>query len=340
MFSQNNLIVGANAVFSLALIFGLIGLVIFLMNRRRGNRLDRLLAQNAELLRGGASGAAGEDAVRDCVTRILTAMKVAFWLPSSDGFKDVVLPPTAPGQYSRELDFLVVCEFGIYVFEVKHWPGRIGRHDNNTLEISYESGSANQRPDPLKKTVSKARELCHDLPGNAPWRALVVFSHHNSTLAIEMPEEYVLLRDLHYFFRLERDRAATHALNPAEISATLLSRIDQRPDAKHWHLMALPPNNADIAEYQKNDREISVLKAGPSRRARWWFAACFLSAAGLTFANKYVASSVAAPAASVAAVAPAAEKPKPHAKHAKPATNKLGRLRAAYKNVTYSPSFR
>ncbi|MHB8950370.1 MAG: nuclease-related domain-containing protein [Rhodoferax sp.] len=101
---------------------------------------------------------------------ILTDMGIPFWLPRHNGVENSVLLPTAPGRLSREIDCLVVCPFGVYVLEVKHWALHISDHeDSSKLKVQRLSGqSESARSAPLHKTISKARELCLNLPRDLP----------------------------------------------------------------------------------------------------------------------------------------------------------------------------
>lgn len=284
----------------------LVSLALFRLNRQRSAaavqanravqaRLNDLICANAQTLRQGSEG---EAAVEQAVVSILTDMGVPFWLPRHNGVENSVLLPTAPGRLSREIDCLVVCPFGVYVIEVKHWALQIGAHeDPSKLKVQRPSGqSESARSAPLYKTISKARELCLNLPRDLPWRALVVFSNPAGSLDAKLAADYVSIADLRHFFRQERDRAQK-VFSPVEIGERLLGKFDRRVDAKHRHMMALPAlgkdghENADIARYQRNDREIKQLQSKPAAsytpryRARWWLAVGCLFLSGATWAH-------------------------------------------------------
>lgn len=238
--------------------------------------------QISNLLRGNEKGEAGEIIAEQAVEKVLRSIGTWFTTNKAQGFESAVLLPTGKGTYSSELDILLATTFGVYVIEVKNWPGRWSGGSDGMLHVDYGDGSRHDpRKDPLKKTVGKLQRIMKNVPMNIVGKGIVINTDPQGSFDHNLGANYIHVRDLENFFRHEYsqndvfdDKASIDALE-----RSVFKGLDGSPTAKHDHLMRHPPEG-DVATYQNLVRKHEALAANRARpkstreiRANNWFAA-------------------------------------------------------------------
>jgi hypothetical protein len=238
--------------------------------------------QIANILRGNEKGEAGEVIAEQAVEKVLRSIGTWFTTNKAQGFESAVLLPTGKGTYSSELDMLLATTFGVYVIEVKNWPGRWSRGSDGMLHVDYGDGSRHApRKDPLKKTVGKLQRIMRNVPMNIAGKGIVINTDPQGSFDHNLGANYIHVRDLENFFRHEYsqndvfdDKASIDALEKS-----VFKGLDGSPTAKHDHMMRHPPEG-DAATYQNLVRKHEALavnrstpKSAREIRANNWFAA-------------------------------------------------------------------
>lgn len=278
-------------------------------NQAAATKLASLQNTNAYIRTGGV-GKKGEDVLRECVTCILTELGVKFCTQLHPERSDAVLLPRGNSIYSKEIDLLLVTEFGVYMFEVKNWAGAWSRSSQTgQLDVTYPNGTTGRREDPLSKTLGKLNDIREGLSGHPVSKAIVVNTSSSGSFDQKLSSEYLHVDDLAYFFRSERDRNPVIA-NFTALRWDVLSQLDGSPNAKHDHLMRLSRDTDNVREYQQNHVLIQQLIRRPKlaypapRIVRGWVVCALLS-----FTCAYVVHALTPPAASSVAQANATSVP-------------------------------
>lgn len=118
-----------------------------------------------------ARGYAGEDIVFDELQRVMEHdSRYRFW-------PNVYLPEKSSGE-TKEIDFLVVSPFGMFVIEVKNWTGTVYGLPNKQHWTTYSGGEKQERYNPLWQNRSKTRLLKEitKLPDSAVFSVVVFIS--------------------------------------------------------------------------------------------------------------------------------------------------------------------
>ena len=266
-------------------------------NLAAAQKLATLQKSNA-FIRAGGVGKKGEDLLRERVTSILTELGVKFCTQLHPDRSDAVLLPRGNSSYSKEIDLLLVTEFGVYMFEVKNWAGAWSRSSKaGQLEVTYPNGMTGRREDPLSKTLGKLNDIREKLSGHPVSKAIVVNTSSSGSFDKKLSSEYLHADDLAYFFRSERDRNPVIA-NFTALRWDVLSQLDGSANAKHDHLMRLSPDTENVREYQLNHERIQQLIRRPKlaypapRILRGWVVCALLS-----FSCAYVVHTLTPPAA-------------------------------------------
>lgn len=258
-------------------------------NQAAAQKLASLQKKNA-FIRAGSEGRKGEDLLRERVTHILTELAVKFCTQLHPDRSDAVLLPRGNSIYSKEIDLLLVTEFGVYMFEVKNWTGAWSRSSQTgQLDVTYPNGTTGRREDPLSKTRGKLNDIRERLSGHTVSKAIVVNTSSSGSFDKKLSSEYLHADDLAYFFRSERDRNPVIA-NFTALRWDVLSQLDGSPNAKHDHLMRLSPDTDNVREYQQKHELIQQLirrpqLANPAPRILRGWVVCAL----LSFSCAYVA---------------------------------------------------
>lgn len=222
-----------------------------------------LAATNAELLRGGKQGAAGELVLIQAVDEALSSLGVWYCTNSHAGFPDAVILRAGKSALSSEIDLLVATSFGIYVLESKNWPGYWTYGDPGNLKVSYDGKEQpKQREDPLRKTLGKLQHVMRDIQPYVGRAVLIVNTHPTGRFDPKLGSPYIHVSELATFFKAERDKNVEIDGMDEFFEATF-STLDRSPRAKHDHMMRLPCDKPKIAEYQSNHLKLIQLANTP-----------------------------------------------------------------------------
>jgi hypothetical protein len=254
--------------------------------------LDGLLATKHDMLTNG-KGKDGERRLAQVVVKLLNHIGVDFKTNQDVGIPDAILLPRGNDPYSKEIDLLLVTEFGVYVIEAKDWGGHLSTANdgNGKLVISYPSGKTELRDAPLQKTNGKLKVIQKAIPQEINCHALVVCTDENGTLDPNFGSNYMTLQELPYFLRTERDNRFSVS-NLESLQAQVFGQLDKSPNALHDHMMRLSPTTDNIKKYQENHHAVVAAQARPQIKyqeeikTQVWIVAFFVSLAvsGLTYA--------------------------------------------------------
>lgn len=221
--------------------------------------LNALQSAQKERLKGG-KGYQGELNLIKEVTRTLDLMGIKYHTHLSQGFEDAVILPKGRDPYSKEIDLLLVCEFGVYVFEAKDWYGLTSRSgERGKITVSQKMGASEDRNDPLPKTISKMELLGSNLSINTYCKAVVVITDRDGIVHPQLNTSYLHLNEVSYFLRIERENSR----KPVDldfISREVFGQLDISPTAKHDHMMRLSPDEGNVKIYQDCQAKIDLLK--------------------------------------------------------------------------------
>lgn len=254
--------------------------------------LDGLLATKYDMLTNG-KGKDGERRLAQVVVKLLNDIGVQFKTNQDVGIPDAILLPRGNDPYSKEIDLLLVTEFGVYVIEAKDWGGHLSseRDENGQVLLTHRNGARELRDAPLQKTFGKLKVIQKAIPQETNCHALVVYTDANGTLDPKFGSNYMTLQELPYFLRTERDNRFSVS-NLEALQNQVFDQLDKSPDALHDHMMRLSPTNENIRRYQENHHAIVAAQAQPQIeypekiKTKVWLAAFFASLAvsGLTYA--------------------------------------------------------
>jgi hypothetical protein len=188
------------------------------------------------------AGAAGEKIAHAKLVESLD------WLCGSDYYlhEGSLIIEHAPGSAfpTAEIDHLAVTPFGVFVFETKHWSGRI---DNagipGELVRTAGDGSLENRKSPLAQNASKIEFLRRHLPPIWPVIGAGIFTSPDVVLAPDLPLDLFCVADLPQWLRqkqasrlgktqIDVRRATAAVLRFADLSATAAECHRQRARAE------------------------------------------------------------------------------------------------------------
>ncbi len=145
----------------------------------------------------------------------------------------------APGSAfpTAEIDHLAITPFGIFVFETKHWSGRIENSSvpGDVLRTGND-GSRESRKSPLAQNAPKVQFLRRHVPPIWPVTGAGVFTSPEVTLASDLPLDMLRLGDLPQWLRTQQ---VAHSGKPnvdvERATNAILSFADLKPDALSRH---------------------------------------------------------------------------------------------------------
>lgn len=218
-------------------------------------------AQNEALY--GSKGRVGEEKLADAVFQIMGSLGVTWSTNENMGIPNAILLPDDKDPFSKEFDLVLLCDLGLYVFEVKDWHGTWRESsDPKFIETTRPNGEVDRRIAPLYKTQRKLAALKRKFGRNIPYEALVVFTDNASSLSAMLPAQYMHISELSYYFRAKRDACKTMTDIEAHI-LPLKSCFDQDKQALHNHMLRLTPSNDMIKGYQERHKALAMLKQRP-----------------------------------------------------------------------------
>ena len=254
------------------------------------------IAQN-ERLKGG-KGYQGELNLIKEVTRTLDLMGIKYHTHLSQGFEDAVILPKGRDPHSKEIDLLLVCEFGVYLFEAKDWYGLTSRSGEiGKITVTHKIGESQDRDDPLPGTLSKMKLLGNNLSINTRCKAVVVITDKDGIVHPHLDTGYLHISEIPYFLRAERDHFS-RTVDMAVICDEVFGQLDTSPTAKHDHMMRLSPDKGNVKVYQdshaaieQKKEKVDLIKLPEGKPVRWFVSAvlAFLFA-GVTIAAAQRAS--------------------------------------------------
>lgn len=228
-------------------------------NDKAADDLRALQIDQKERLKGG-KGCQGELKLIKEVTRTLDLMGIKYHTHLSQGFEDAVILPKGRDPHSKEIDLLVVCEFGVYLFEAKDWYGLTSRSGEiGKLTVTHKIGESQDRDDPLPKTTSKMELLGNNLSVNTYCKAVVVITDRDGIVHPHLNTSYLHISEVPYFLRVERENSC----KPVDLEFTsreVFGQLDTSPTAKHDHMMRLSPDKGSVKVYQDCQAQIELLK--------------------------------------------------------------------------------
>lgn len=233
-----------------------------LENAQAKAKLESLEWAQHEALHGG-KGREGEKKLIQTVERIMESLDVIWATNETLGVPNAILLPDGNDPFSKELDFVLLCNFGLFVFEVKDWNGTWRESDDpKFIETVRPNGEVEKRPAPLYKTQRKLATLMRKLGRNIPCEALVVFTDDASNLSAKLPAQYMHIKELNYYFRAKRDDCTVFTDVVKNMSA-LYDCFDLNDMALHNHMLRLTPSNDLIKGYQERNAEVTKLRKRP-----------------------------------------------------------------------------
>jgi len=145
----------------------------------------------------------------------------------------------APGSAfpTAEIDHLAITPFGIFVFETKHWSGRIENSSvpGEVLRTSND-GTQERRKSPLAQNASKVQFLRRHVPPIWPVTGAGVFTSPKVTLAPDLSLDMMRLGDLPQWLRTQQ---VAHFGKPSvdvqRATNAILAFADLKPDASSRH---------------------------------------------------------------------------------------------------------
>lgn len=234
-------------------------------NQSAESQLERLQQANHAIAHEG-KGKDGEMAVERMVGEVMSSMKMKYMTFRTYGLQEAILPPIPNDPHSREYDLILVCELGVYFFEVKTWYGTWDQATDDPLKIqTMRDTGVETREDPLPKIKDKMYALMGKKNNMAKLTALVVFADPGSKVGMSLTSNHLSINDLPYYFRRERDfRCNDFTFEVGDLGGRIFATLDHSSTAMHDHLMRLKPVTEDIKAYQINHAEIERLKEQPA----------------------------------------------------------------------------
>ena len=114
---------------------------------------------------------------------------------------------------TAELDSLVVCEAGVFVFEVKGWAKtfveriELAGMEKKQWVLRSPNGQSFNVCDPVAQGVEKMIELRKQLPAEVMSQNYVLFTGEEVTLCGHLPSSTLTLEDLPYMARMIRSNS-------------------------------------------------------------------------------------------------------------------------------------
>lgn len=160
--------------------------------------------QQSPLSRSDALGAAGEALAHAKLKETLE------WLCGSDYYlhEGPLVVELAPGSEfpTAEIDHLAVTPFGIFIFETKHWSGRITPSTaQGMLTRVARTGQAEDRRSPLDQNRTKVAFFRARLPSNWPITGAGLFTSPEAHLDPGLNANLLSLADVPQWLRMRRD---------------------------------------------------------------------------------------------------------------------------------------
>ena len=157
--------------------------------------------------RSDALGAAGEALAHAKLRETLE------WLCGSDFYlhEGPLVVEHAPGSEfpTAEIDHLAVTPFGIFIFETKHWSGRIFPSSaRGMLTRVAGTGVAEDRRSPLDQNRAKVEFFRACLPSNWPVAGAGIFTSAEAQLDPSLNANLLSLADIRQWMRMRRDAFA------------------------------------------------------------------------------------------------------------------------------------
>jgi Nuclease-related domain len=231
-------------------------------NAFRNAKLESLQLAQHETLYGG-KGREGEKRVAAAVDQLMGNLGAKWCTNESMEFPNAILLPEGDDPFSKELDLVLLCDFGLFVFEIKDWHGTWQQSDDPMfIETVRGNGELDKRPAPLLKTQKKLALLKRKFGHEVPSEALVIFTDPASSLSAKLPEQYMHLNELGHYFRAKRDNSKAN-VDAFALMSDLENCFDGQNTALHMQMMRLSPSNELIKGYQVRDRQIAELKSMP-----------------------------------------------------------------------------
>jgi hypothetical protein len=164
--------------------------------------------QKSPISRSDALGAAGEALAHAKLKETLE------WLCGSDYYlhEGPLVVEHAPGSEfpTAEIDHLAVTPFGIFIFETKHWSGRISPSSSARGMLTRVSGTgqAEDRRSPLDQNRTKVAFFRARLPSNWPITGAGLFTSPEAQLDPGLNANLLSLADVRQWMRTRRDAFA------------------------------------------------------------------------------------------------------------------------------------
>jgi hypothetical protein len=185
--------------------------------------------------RSDALGAAGEALAHAKLKETLE------WLCGSNYYlhDGPLVVEHAPGSEfpTAEIDHLAVTPFGIFIFETKHWSGRISPSSaRGMLTRVASTGQAEDRRSPLDQNRTKVAFFRGRLPSNWPITGAGLFTSPEAELDPGLNANLLSLADVRQWMRMRRD--AFDGMPPVDIAravAAVALYSDSSPAAVEAH---------------------------------------------------------------------------------------------------------
>ena len=132
-------------------------------------------------------------------------------------FSSIVIPlPHAEHATTAEIDCLIVCNAGVYMFEIKNWRNTLVTREQ-TIGNDRKQWFLNNYPtrrvpvaDPISQGFEKYLELRRHLDERIHLRSYALICGENLQIAADMPACVLVLDDLPYLTRVLRSEVKRH----------------------------------------------------------------------------------------------------------------------------------
>ena len=191
------------------------------------------------------------------------------WMPSDDNINSIVMKVE---NFTQEIDNLLLVENSLYIFEVKHWKGKIFRKENQLYQGERLARSPEEQTKTkilnLNNTINEVfksadgkfvrDDLCEIYP-------IYVFTHDEVELTSNLNKNYVELNDLSYFLQkhINENVYSAEVFEFYKIQDLIKSKLDLNKSSKLDHMLNLakqknPPS--DALKIKNSLNEIEKLK--------------------------------------------------------------------------------
>lgn len=152
--------------------------------------------------------------------------------PSVDGvckFLMNIEVPTANGR-TTEIDLLMIHESGLYVFEMKHYKGKIyGKADDEMWTQYFRTAKNNRFKNPILQNEYHIKAL-RDMFPNLPIYSCVIFTSQECELRVNIPKSDVMVCNLYNFKReISRNFNTHHVMDMGQIDAVFQQLTQYAP---------------------------------------------------------------------------------------------------------------